>query len=125
MPNAQILVIGYPPLFKAGPGCPLGPNSDYPIYTEERKEKAIELLTALNNKILRSVEAVKALSQSNFSRLKFVDAANSSSRFNNHDICSSEPYFYGLNLSNRTFSFHPNTKGQRAYAELIAEVINS
>lgn len=123
-PNAQVYVIGYAPLFTAGAGCTLGPNSDYPI-TESRKQQAIDLLNALNTKISDSVEEVRATSQDYFNRLSFVSATDSNSPFNGHEICSEEPYFHGLDLAHDSYSFHPNTSGQQAYAELVAGAINA
>lgn len=125
MPNAQVLVIGYPPMFTAGPGCPLGPNSDYPFLTESRKQKGIDLQGELNTKISNSVQEVRAMRQDYFNRLTFINADGPSSPFHGKHICSSDPYFNGLNLVNTGHSFHPNAKGQIAYASLIAATINA
>lgn len=100
--------------------CVVGPNqTDYPFYTEARKQKAIDLLFALNSKISTSIGQVKALNQDYNDRLDFVDAAGSNSPFIGHDICSSDPFFYGLILQNTTSSFHSNAAGQEAYADLV------
>ena len=124
MPNAQVFVVGYPPMFTVGPGCPLGPNSDYPI-TQSRKQQAIDLLNELNTKISNGVQEVRAMSQDFLRRLTFVNANGPNSPFLGKHICSSDPYFNGLNAINPDYSFHPNAKGQAAYANLIAEAINA
>ena len=124
LPNARVYVIGYPPLFAAGTGCTLGPNSDYPI-TESRKQQAIDLLNALNKKIKDQVDVVRAMNDGYYQRLKFVPADGQNSPFLGKHICSNDPYFHGLNLANTVYSFHPNAAGQQAYATLVANAINA
>ncbi len=124
MPSARVFVVGYPPMFAVGPGCPLGPNSDYPI-TESRKQLAITLLDALNGKISTSVQEVRAMSQDYASRLRFINVDGADSPFLGKHICSNEPYFNGLDLVNESYSFHPNSKGQLAYASVVAAAIVS
>lgn len=123
LPNARVYVIGYAPLFKAGTGCTLGPNSDYPI-TKSRKQQAIDLLNALNKKIKDQVGTVRAMNGT-YQRLKYVPADGANSPFSGHEICSGNPYFHGLNLGNPVYSFHPKAAGQRAYATLVANAINA
>lgn len=51
--------------------------------------------------------------------LHYIDPMAVGSPFIGHSLCSSDPYFNGLNVVDRSLSFHPNMKGQRAYAKLI------
>jgi lysophospholipase L1-like esterase len=124
-PNAKIYVVGYPRMVVAGPSCLLtGENgTDFP-FTEERKLKAVTLLNALNKKISDNVASVRSLG-SNYARLRFVDAAASDSPFAGHDVCSTDPYFNGLLLNSVPESFHPNEKGQAAYAQLAVKAIKA
>ncbi|GAA3894152.1 hypothetical protein GCM10023084_53740 [Streptomyces lacrimifluminis] len=124
-PHAKVYVAGYPPILTAdGGGCAVGEaGSDYPFFTEGRKQKAVEVLNALNAKILENVDTVKSVNADFFDRLHFVDATAEGSPFIGHDVCSDDPFVNGLILDNQLASFHPNAKGQAAYAELLARKI--
>jgi hypothetical protein len=67
------------------------------------------------------VNTIRALGV-NSQRLHFVDAMATGSPFIGHDVCSSNPYVNGLTLlpGDTSESFHPNVKGQQAYADLLA-----
>lgn len=52
------------------------------------------------------------------SRLHFVSATGSGSPFAGHELCTTTPYFNGLDGVNQVYSYHPNALGQQAYADL-------
>jgi len=68
---------------------------------------------ALNSKIEGMVNIV------NSPRLKFVNATASGSPFAGHELCTTDPYFNGLDIVNVPYSFHPNQFGQDAYRQLV------
>jgi lysophospholipase L1-like esterase len=107
-PNAAVKVIGYPEVVSSG-SCP--------IYLSGGEQTAIDTVTtSLNNKI----QAAVADAGFNF---QFISPTATGSPFDGHDLCSSTPYFFGLNIAEHRFSFHPNADGQAAYEELIANSI--
>ncbi|MFD9431477.1 SGNH/GDSL hydrolase family protein [Streptomyces sp. NPDC060002] len=122
-PLAQVYILGYPPLLAPGSsGCMVGNNgSSAPIYSAARVQKAVTLSGNLNTSIKTNVDVIRALGV-NYQRLHFVDATISGSPFIGHDVCSSDPYVNGLTLlpGDTAESFHPNAKGQKAYADLLA-----
>lgn len=71
------------------------------------------LTTALNDEISATVTGMSE------SRLKFVSATAGSSPFFGRELCTSTPYFNGLDLVNPSYSFHPNQLGQDAYRQLL------
>jgi len=126
-PTAKVYVLGYPPIVTTGTGCLVGNNgTDFPFFSESRKQKAINLATSLNTTIQNNVNTIRSLNTGYSQRLKFVDAMAVGSPFIGHDVCSSEPYVNGLFLppGDTSESFHPNTKGQKAYADLLAANMN-
>lgn len=118
--GAEVYVLGYPPIVTTGPGCHLGGATDAPFFTEERKQKAVDLLGELNTRIHDTVDIIRSLGPA-YERLRFVDPTLPTSPFQGHDVCAADPYVTGLNLGgDLAESFHPNAKGQQAYADLLA-----
>lgn len=104
-PNAAVYVLGYPELVSSG-SCP--------SYLSSGEQIAVEtVVTSLNNKLLAAV-------QNTDTGFHFVDPTTSGSPFLGHDLCSSNPYFLGLNIAEHRFSFHPNAGGIEAYTTLLA-----
>lgn len=72
---------------------------------------ARSFVSALNRKISTTVGASSA-------RLHYLSATGVKSPFSGHELCTSAPYFNGLDPLHRVYSYHPNALGQQAYAEL-------
>lgn len=124
-PNAKIYVLGYPPIVttSGGPACFV---AGYPFYDSDRRQKASNLLAALDKAISDNLNTVKSLGVK-YAGLRYVDPLSASSPFSGHDICSSDSYFNGLVLppGDTAESFHPNQKGQLAYATLLLANLTS
>lgn len=122
-PQAQVYVLGYPPILAAGSsGCLVGNNgTSAPFFGADRIQKGVTLSGDLNTSIKNNVNTIRALG-TDYQRLHFVDASAPGSPFIGHDVCSSDPYVNGLTLppGDSSESFHPNVKGQQAYANLLA-----
>jgi len=127
-PKAKLLVLGYPdmtPGKKANgtykPMCGSmargdldGPNSDI--------TKALSALTAKLNSSISS--AVKDTAKSHSGRIYFLSTTSAGAPFKGHDLCSSTPYMNDFLLPPREkYSFHPNSKGQQAYAKIVSTFI--
>ncbi|KFU80779.1 hypothetical protein BB31_12575 [Amycolatopsis lurida NRRL 2430] len=132
--GAKIYVLGYPQVIAdksvneiGDARCPYMYES-VPVaagrYWEDARA-ARDIVTKLNTKITDTVDAVRALSTDN-QRLVFVSATGTSSPFDGHEVCSSgESYFHNFDqaLNNTAYVFHPNVKGQAAYAQLVRQAI--
>lgn len=95
-----------------------GPNSTG--YWEEARA-ANDLVSRLNLKISQTIEKVRGLAPDNL-RLDFISATRPGSPFAGHEMCSSgESYFQ--NVDETSGGFHPNAKGQGAYAQLVRTAI--
>ena len=98
-PNAKVYVLGYPPIVTTGPGCLVGKNgTDFPFFSEPRKQKAVDLANSLNYVIQNNVSIIRSLNADYNQRLTFIDVQANGSPFIGHDVCSSEPYVNGLVL---------------------------
>lgn len=91
-----------------------GPNGSG--YWEEARA-ANDIVSRLNLKIVETVEKLREQGGDNL-RLDFISATQPGGPFEGHEMCSSgESYF--LNVDQTGGSFHPNVKGQAAYAKLV------
>lgn len=107
--TASLIVVGYPAVVAPGGNCP--------VYLSSGEQIAVEtVVTSLNNKLSAAVS-------DSGTGFQFIDPTISGSPFEGHDLCSSESYFFGLNIAEHGFSFHPNADGQAAYEELISNLI--
>lgn len=88
-------------------------NAGQVTFTADEMTAGRAFTAALNNKIAGMV------SIENSPRLKFVSATASGSPFAGHELCTSNPYFNGLDVVNKSYSFHPNQLGQDAYRQLV------
>ena len=88
-------------------------NAGQVTFTTGEMTAGRNLTAALNSKISATVSAVAN------PRLKFVDATAVGSPFAGHELCTSDPYFNGLDVVNQSYSFHPNKLGQDAYRQLV------
>jgi lysophospholipase L1-like esterase len=132
--GTKVYVLGYPQVIANktanDPGdarCPYMYES-VPVasgrYWEDARA-ARDIVTRLNAKIDDTVRAVRALSSDN-QRLIFVTATGVNSPFTSHEVCGTgESYFNNVDqaLSGLAYVFHPNAKGQAAYAQLVRQAI--
>lgn len=115
-PNAQVYVVGYPrvaPLVAGG--CS--------FFSQDEEEAANDVTEGLNNDLAVAVgDANYSNGNTNFT---FVDPTASGSPFIGHELCTSDPYFFGVNIAEQRFSFHPNPEGMDAYQILMAYALAS
>lgn len=113
-PNAQVVIIGYPPLFDPEVGDSLGNL----LFAEDMlwmNEQAAELNAML-------AEAAEEAG------IQFIDPTEA---FAGHGIGSDDPWFNDLDLGGPGFSvadpssFHPNAAGHAAIAELIQQQLEN
>ncbi len=115
-PKADVYVLGYPPMLStSSPLC----KSSAPFNTTSKRTLGIDLLKKLNAKIKATVAAQGS------SRLHYLDPMATGSPFIGHDICSANPYVYGVNAlpANPSGVFHPKPVGQIAYAKLVTSYL--
>lgn len=136
--QAHVYVLGYPHVIaEKTPTSPLDTRCQYMYdanrHTEDFKldpwqeaDAARQVVTALNGKIEEVVNKVAASTEfGSVRRLHFVSATGPNSPFNGHGICDSGTSYFqnvdqaGLIGDNAAYVFHPNTMGQKAYAQLI------
>lgn len=132
--GAKIYVLGYPQVIAnktvTDPGdarCPYMYES-VPVasgrYWEDARA-ARDIVTRLNTKISDTVNAVRAINTDN-QRLIFVSATTAGSPFAGHEVCGTgESYFNNVDqaMNDIAYVFHPNAKGQAAYAQLVRQAI--
>ncbi|TDD57793.1 SGNH/GDSL hydrolase family protein [Kribbella antibiotica] len=102
--SAKVIVVGYPRLFN-GTDCNAGT-----FFSPAEMTRLNETADLLNNKI--SVAA-------NAAGFSF---ANPTSAFTGHSVCGSPEWINGLS-NPVSESYHPNTTGQAAYANLVAPAL--
>lgn len=103
-PNARVVVVGYPRLFR-GVDCNAGT-----WFSSTEMSRLNRTADQLNAKIRGRADAA---------RFAFVDPT---AAFVGHAICSDAEWVNGLSNPTRE-SYHPNVKGQQAYADLVDDVL--
>jgi hypothetical protein len=103
-PNARVVAVGYPRLFK-GEDCNAGT-----WFSSTEMSRLNRTADQLNAKIRDRADAA---------RFTFADPTNA---FVGHAICSDAEWVNGLSSPTRE-SYHPNVKGQRAYADLVDDAL--
>jgi lysophospholipase L1-like esterase len=104
-PNSEVYVIGYP--YVTPPD-----GTDCTYFTDSEKTAANQIVDGLNSAL-----AIAVSNQG--SGFEFINPNAEGSPFIGHELCTEDPYFFGLNISEHRFSFHPNAAGQNAYANLV------
>lgn len=109
-PNAQLYVADYPYITAADAGmCGVFDFSG---------GRTVQV--ALNSVIQSVVSEVK----SNNNRIHYVATNYSGSPFTGKHYCNGgESFFNGYDTANPTYSFHPNERGQQAYASIFKSAI--
>lgn len=122
-PDADIYVVGYPyvtPLDASDWACiPFqGVSTGSSVNDSIAARQVVDALNGVSANIVNSIRETD-------DRIHFVNVNFSGSPFEDHDVCAAEPYFVGLDGGTTSSSyFHPNTGGQNAYAEILADVIS-
>lgn len=117
-PDGVLLVAGYPRLFIAGE------DADCKPFISSAEAAWMSSLVARGNR--RIAEAVRAV-RKRMGNVAYVDV---SERFAGHELCSEDPWLYGLHPSpdDETLikgSYHPRKSGQAAYARAFATLLRS
>jgi lysophospholipase L1-like esterase len=110
--SAEVFVVGYPQVVsETEPECGV-------IFAKSEEQASREVVTALDEVIQKEAEAAEG-------KFVYVNPDAEGSPFIGHELCveEAESYFNGFYFPETEYSFHPNERGQQAYAELIAEVL--
>ena len=119
--HTRVLVLGYPMIVPE-------PNSQLTHCGEINAAEMLavrDVITHLNGAIRTAVEVKNQESGANGPRFEFVSVVGTDSPFNGHEICTSDSYLNSIELlsgsvdSQAVESYHPNTKGQEAYATSV------
>ena len=81
-------------------------------FTANEMTTGRNLTTALDEEIQDTVGILRP-------RLHYVDPLAAGSPFTGHELCTDNPYFNGVDVVNKEYSFHPNALGQNAYRQLL------
>jgi hypothetical protein len=110
--KVTLLIVGYPSLAPS-----TDPDKNVCGIAGGTQGRVYALTQSLNERVR---QAVDASAKTYPGRIYFVSPMDPGSPFIGHDMCSSEPYLDGW-----ATKFHPNKKGQQAYATLIATWISN
>jgi hypothetical protein len=124
-PNAETIILGYPPLFARKPAssCRVGRGlAGVGAYLSVSVQKTLNTWGAdLNQQLAAAVAAVRAKGM-------HIHFLNPAAVFSGHELCSKAPWIYSIKAFTRSGSgfnvidpgsFHPNVPGQRGYAQLV------
>lgn len=115
--NAKVYVIGYPKVITYDSWSNRIPYSC--SYWSEQSVLAAESVVERLDEVIKT-----AVDDLNDPRFNFVDPLDSSSPFIGHELCRSDNYFNGVNVSlPDAYIFHPNALGHQAYKQLVIGAI--
>ncbi|NYG54459.1 GDSL-type esterase/lipase family protein [Nocardioides perillae] len=107
LPEATVLLVGYPVLVPEDGTCP-----DRLPLAEDDYDYVREVNLALNDALRRAARATDT---------PFVDVGTASE---GHDVCAEDPWVNGDDTDQeRALAYHPTAEGQRAVAELVLETL--
>lgn len=112
--TAEIYVVGYPQVAPAASDYTPGSCNYY--LSDGERIAARGIVSAMNAKIATAT-------QNSGSNFIFVNPAATNSPFPGNEACTAGSYFFGLNILEHRFSFHPNIYGQQAYYQLVSTVL--
>lgn len=120
--DGEVYVLGYPLLVGDSSG------NDCQTFEIVSDIGARAVTNALNSRISAAVDAVRndPNNVSYTGRLTYVPANsdNSTSPFDGKYICSTPPYFNGIDILHQEYSFHPNSAGHLAYKTIMEAALN-
>lgn len=113
-PNGYLVIAGYPHLFtRSDANCKLFISSREAAWMNSLVDRG-------NTRITEAVRAARKLS----GNVSYVDVTE---RFSGHELCSEDPWVYGIKLSADDGlikgSYHPRKAGQQAYAAAFATLL--
>lgn len=115
-PNTRVLVVGYPRVVPDVGAVIDWPNCTY-LQDGDDLASVRDVIAALNQELSAAVSRAG-------SQFAYVDPSGPSSPFNGHELCTNSSYFNGLN-GDSAYAFHPNTRGQSAYEQVISAFLNN
>lgn len=124
-PNAEVYVLEYPLVVpevepESYTSCALL-DSDDPMEDMLAGHHVIELL---NDGIATAVD--EANTRNTTSRMHLVSTTFEGSPFEGHDVCSNDPWFNNISLTEPVeYTFHPDEDGQAALAEIMEDELTS
>ena len=119
-PSSTIYIVGYPPAVEYDDvNDPAGLDK----VKKKNRTQAAGLVEDLNAKISDTVAKVNAerADRGEGARLVFVDPTAADSPFVGHSVTDPDPYTHGLTLPPLPYSYHPNIKGNEAYADYVGK----
>ncbi len=102
-PNASVLALGYPRLFRAPPDSCGGSAG----FNENEQRFLNDMALTLNASVENAASAAG---------VHFVDVLPD---FRTHEVCSPDPWVNGVQFNPFSGTFHPNTEGQMNYARVL------
>jgi hypothetical protein len=117
-PEGQLVVAGYPRLFVSSE------DADCKRFFSNAEAAWINSLVVRGNRRIGEAVRTARKQQGNVS---YVDVTE---RFAGHELCSEDPWLYGIHLSDDDEylikgSYHPRKSGQAAYAAAFATLLRS
>jgi len=119
--DAKVYILGYPNIapevMPTGPSSscnPLNGTGQNPDPNKNNGAAVYAIQTLLNDTIEQSVALMSS------PKLSYINPNSDHSPFIGHDWCALDRYFNQITLNNTVFSYHPNKKGQNAYATMAA-----
>jgi lysophospholipase L1-like esterase len=119
-PNSTIYIVGYPPAVEYDDvNGPVGLDK----VKKAHRTQAAGLVEDLNARIRDTVGQVNAerADRGEGARLVFIDPAAVDSPFIGHSVTDPDPYIHSLTLPPLPYSYHPNIKGNEAYADYVGK----
>ncbi|MDR3069350.1 MAG: GDSL-type esterase/lipase family protein [Cellulomonas sp.] len=119
-PNSTIYIVGYPPAVEYDDvNDPAGLDKVQKGY----RTQAAGLVEDLNAKISDTVGKVNAerADRGEGARLVFIDPTAADSPFIGHSVTDPDPYTHSMTLPPEPYSYHPNIKGNEAYADYVGK----
>lgn len=119
--NAKVYVLGYP--YIAPAEMPTGASSMcFPLNggnnNPDPKQNNGAAVYAVQSQLNATIQ--QAVSNYNSTKFQYVDPNKSDSPFIGHDWCSQDRYFNIITVNSVNYSYHPNTAGHAAYANVLS-----
>lgn len=121
--DATVLILGYPHVVTDSPYMANLAAVGCEWLNSTNEANAIrDVVTTLNTAVKNEVDAIGY-------DFHFISATGSGSPFTSHELCRNSfvygmPYFFNVSIPVTT-SFHPNTLGHEAYAELVEDYLSN